>query len=178
MRTIRDAQALNDTASAPLPLALPTPRSSTRCPPPNRSASVLRLIVGTMMVALGLAAVIDGLGPSAIGMRTATLARPRLSASVAASPGWSPFADHAQAPPLALSRDRGSADQPGAAARRPVGVTSPWRSPLAPQNGVTLWERIQVSSSTDPQVFLVGVAIQLYAPQTAATPGPHYNRFP
>ena len=88
MRTIRDAQARNDTASAPLPLALPTPRSSTRCPPPNRSASVLRLIVGTMMVALGLAAVIDGLGPSAIGMRTATLARPRLSASAAASPGW------------------------------------------------------------------------------------------
>lgn len=46
------------------------------------------------------------------------------------------------------------------------------KSPLYPQNGVTLWDRIRVSSQRDRQAFLLGTAIQVHAPDYAATPGP------
>jgi hypothetical protein len=156
------------------PLALPRPRLSTRCPSPGRRAPALRLVVGTVTVVLGLAAVIAGLAPSAMSTSTAPSERPRLSASATAAPVRPPRAGLAQAPPP----ERGLVDQPDAAARSHGSATDPWRSPLAPQHGLTLWQRIQVSTSTDFQVFLVGSAIQLYAPQTAATPEPQYNRFP
>lgn len=53
-----------------------------------------------------------------------------------------------------------------------ISTSSPPRSPLYPQNGVTLWDRIRVSSKRDRSAFLLGVSIQIHAPETAATPGP------
>jgi hypothetical protein len=52
--------------------------------------------------------------------------------------------------------------------------TGPSTSPLFPQNGVTLWDRIRVSSKRDVRAFLLGTAIQIHAPATAATPGPRF----
>src|SRR5262245_6317836 len=50
--------------------------------------------------------------------------------------------------------------------------TGPWLSPLYPRNGITLWDRIRVSSLQERRAFLLGTAIQLHTPATAATPGP------
>jgi hypothetical protein len=59
-------------------------------------------------------------------------------------------------------------------------MTSPdlWVSPLYPRNGVTLWDRVRVSTPGDHRAFLMGAAIQLHAPAVAATPGPRTSRFP
>jgi hypothetical protein len=54
----------------------------------------------------------------------------------------------------------------------PVSTTGPWASPLYPQNHVTLWDRIRASTQDNVWAFLLGSAIQLHAPETAATPGP------
>lgn len=54
-------------------------------------------------------------------------------------------------------------------------ATDPWVSPLYPQNGVTLWDRVRVSTKRDRRAFLLGTAIQLHAPPMAATPGPRYG---
>jgi hypothetical protein len=45
-------------------------------------------------------------------------------------------------------------------------------SPLYPQNGVTLWDRVRVSTQRDRRAYLLGTAIQIHAPAVAATPGP------
>ena len=37
-----------------------------------------------------------------------------------------------------------------------VSATGPWKSPLYPQNGVTVWDRIRVSSAMGPARLLVG----------------------
>ena len=50
--------------------------------------------------------------------------------------------------------------------------SGPWKSPLYPQNSVTLWDRIRASSGRDRHAFLLGSAIQIHAPAAAATPGP------
>ena len=50
-------------------------------------------------------------------------------------------------------------------------ATGPWASPLYPQNGVMLWERIRVSAKQDRLAFLLGTAIQVHAPFAATTPG-------
>ncbi len=55
-----------------------------------------------------------------------------------------------------------------------AGTSGPWTSPLFPQNGVTLWDRIRVSSKHDRRAFLLGTAIQLHTPAIAATPGPQF----
>jgi hypothetical protein len=55
-----------------------------------------------------------------------------------------------------------------AAARVPTIASGPWVSPLYPQNGVSLWDRIWLNPETDPWDFLLGTAIQLHAPATAA----------
>ncbi len=59
-----------------------------------------------------------------------------------------------------------------------VSTTKTAKSPLYPQNGVTLWDRIRVSSQRDRQAFLFGAAIQIHAPETAATPGPRFDPAP
>jgi len=41
-----------------------------------------------------------------------------------------------------------------------------------PRNSVTLWDRIRVSAPQDRRASLLGTAIQIHAPQAAATPGP------
>ena len=80
-------------------------------------------------------------------------------------------ADHNLPPPFAPLRV-----QSDGVILPPIRTTGPWASPLYPQNGITLWDRIRASSETDPQAFLIGAAIQVHAPQTAATPGPGVKR--
>lgn len=53
-----------------------------------------------------------------------------------------------------------------------TGAPHSWASPLYPQNGVTLWDRIRVSSKRDRRAYLLGTAIRIHAPATAAVPGP------
>jgi hypothetical protein len=55
----------------------------------------------------------------------------------------------------------------------PTAVADLWRSPLYPQNGVTLWDRLRASSPRDRRAFLLSTAFQIHAPATAATPSPH-----
>jgi hypothetical protein len=50
-------------------------------------------------------------------------------------------------------------------------ATGPWVSPLYPQNGITLWDRIRRSNKRDLPAFLLGTAIQVHTPLVAATPG-------
>jgi hypothetical protein len=57
----------------------------------------------------------------------------------------------------------------------PVISIGPLKSPLYPQNGGTLWDRIRVSSKRDRRAFLLGSAIQIHAPAAAATPGPRFD---
>jgi hypothetical protein len=56
----------------------------------------------------------------------------------------------------------------------PTARNGPAISPLFPRNGVTLWDRIRVSSKHDQRAFLLGTAIQLHTPAIAATPGPQF----
>jgi len=63
---------------------------------------------------------------------------------------------------------------PRSAALPRVSAAGPWTSPLYPQNGVTLWDRIRVSSHRDRRAFLLGTAIRAHARATAATPGPRF----
>lgn len=57
----------------------------------------------------------------------------------------------------------------------PSATTGAPKSPLYPRNGVTLWDRIRVSSKRDRSAFLLGTAIQIHAPEAAATPGPGFD---
>jgi hypothetical protein len=178
MDAIREARAPDDVPSAPLPAALPLLSASPRRPSRSWIAGVLRLSLVTVSVALGLTAVAVGLIPPASGPSTARPLRLHHLASARKSPGPSPVANQIPAPPPPLLWERILADRPGATARRDSSIPASWHSPLEPQNGLTLWEQIWVSEDTDPLGFLFGSAIQLSAPQIAATPGPLYNRFP
>jgi len=53
-----------------------------------------------------------------------------------------------------------------------VSATGPWKSPLYPQNGVTVWDRIRVSTQRDRRAFLLGSAIQIHAGAAGASPIP------
>ena len=88
---------------------------------------------------------------------------------MAAGPqGVRPDRDQAAMMPLDLERE------PAWAALPRVSAAGPWTSPLYPQNGVTLWDRIRVSSQRDRRAFLLGTAIHTHARATAATPGPRF----
>ncbi len=77
-----------------------------------------------------------------------------------------------RAQPPAQPLDGAGAPAPASLGR--ASATGPWVSSLYPQNGVTLWDRIRVSSQRDRRAFLLGTAIQAHARATAATPGPRF----
>ena len=131
------------------------------------------LAFGTVAVVLGLAAVTASLAPSTDGTVVLRPHWPRSSigrAMAAAVPP--PQADPASVQLLAMPMDL--ADRAASPAFPAVSATGPWASPLYPQNGVTLWDRIRSSTSGDRPAFLLGTAIQLHAPATASTPGPQF----
>jgi hypothetical protein len=137
----------------------------------NMLSSVV-LVVTTLTIALGLGAVTASLTPS--------LATPKDPAydqllvgvvhAVRAPDKDLPGVSRALSQPLLIARDRGGAPTPAALPR--VSATGPWKSPLYPQNGVTLWDRIRVSTQRDRRAFLLGTALQLHAGAAAASPIP------
>jgi hypothetical protein len=136
-----------------------------------RTGSDLLLLFGTVAMALGLAAVTASLKPSADALGDPAPAPPRIVLASGAVP--EPSAEAAgddPDPPPTMAIARAGEPRPGALPH--VSATGPWASPLYPQNGVTLWDRIRVSSKRDRQAFLFGTSIQIHAPETAATPGP------
>ena len=140
-------------------------------------AASLVLVVCSLATALALGAVTMSLAPASGDPGHA--ARGRSPMALARGGEWD-------------VRPRESAADPAQPAALPVNpvdeyhpderprVTAPdlWVSPLYPRNGVTLWDRIRVSTPGDDRAYLMGIAIQLHAPAIAATPGPGITRFP
>lgn len=127
----------------------------------------LVVVIGAVAMALGLALVTMSLLP-----------RARFEASPGQGRALS-MSDHTMAStgqPLAMPGDL--AEQSAMAALPTINATGPPKSPLYPQNGVTLWDRIRVSTKRDRRAFLLGTAIQIHAPATAATPGPRFSSLP
>jgi hypothetical protein len=147
------------------------PRLRTKLPSTSRGAVDLLLLFGTVAMALGLALVTASLTPSAdaLGDPAPDPRRIVLVGSSAPKPGAPASGDDRAEPlttPMPLARAPARAELPR------LSATGPWVSPLYPQNGVTLWDRIRVSSKRDRRAFLLGTAIQIHDPATAATPGP------
>lgn len=119
------------------------------------------LVCSVLAIALGLGAVAAGLAP--------------LSNSSGSRPG--PISVNA---PVAVDvpvDDSASEEASQSTAANPVEAelprfdrNGPWPSPLYPQNGVTLWDRIRSSASRSNRAFLLGTGIQVHAAATAATP--------
>jgi hypothetical protein len=127
------------------------------------------LVFATGMLALGLAAVSAGLtspfpapGGSAQGLPAVVMANG--GALAVGFPAAS--SDRVQSPVMPVDR----VGQLAWTALPPVSATGPWTSPLYPQNGVTLWDRIRVSSPRDRRAFLLGSAIQIHAGAAGASP--------
>jgi hypothetical protein len=146
------------------------PRMRIDLPASSRGAVDLLLVFGTMALALGMAAVMASLMLFADGAGDPGRNWTRSSERGVASVVRPRITDHALPMPLVMPIDL--AAQAASTALPAVSATGPWASPLYPQNGVTLWDRIRVSWYQDRSAFLLGTAIQLHAPETAATPGP------
>jgi hypothetical protein len=131
--------------------------------------SSLLLLVMTAVIGLGLAAVATGLMPAAgvdHGVQVwSPVSRVRSLALEAERRETEVALRQALGSPGASTGERASAARPH------VSAAGPWTSPLYPQNGVTLWDRIRVSSQKDRRAFLMGTAIQIHTPALAATPG-------
>ena len=150
------------------------PRPSADRRPAGRGAVDPLLVFGTLALAVGLAAMTASLTlvpgerwddaserqPKVV-IQVGTPRPPLHAASNAparlAAPHGSPM-DQAVAPAWAVLPDGHGSGQSA--------------SPLYPQNNVTLWDRLRVSSKRDRRAFLLATAIQLHAPEAAATPGP------
>jgi hypothetical protein len=118
------------------------------------------LIAVVLAFAVGLSMVVVSLEPLERATQvTLTSRHPRIAQGSAASRGsaW----DITPAQPLPHSA-------------KWTGTPQTAINPLFPQNGVTLWDRIRVSSKRDRRAFLLGTAIQLHTPAIAATPGPRF----
>lgn len=147
------------------------PRGRANLSSTSRGAVDLRLLFGTVAMALGLALVTVSLTPSADALGDPALDSRRIVLAGGAAPEpRTPASGDDRAEPLTT---------PMPLARAPVwavvprgSATGQWASPLYPQNGVTLWDRIRVSSKRDRRAFLLGTAIQIHDPATAATPSP------
>lgn len=83
---------------------------------------------------------------------------------------------HTQAGETLVTQPRGEAAS--FVAPMPGATTGTPKSPLYPRNGVALWDRIRASSKRDRSAFLLGTAIQIHAPEAAATPGPLFDPTP
>jgi len=131
----------------------------------------LVLVLGIAGMALGLAMVTASLAPPSDGPHVSAPEWRRGVLPAPGVPGLRSIASrYERAQPAGASLQR--VDFPAPAAFPRVSATGPWKSPLYPQNGVTLWDRIRVSSQRDLRAYLLDTAIQIHAPATAATPGP------
>ena len=133
--------------------------------------ATVTLVIASTAAALGFGAVTVSLMPPPGGAHDAAWTwAPTVGAGGAASATWSRESGHDRAPLTTMSWDRES--EPDRAVL-PLG-SSPghWASPLYPKIGVTLWDRIRVSSPKDRRAFLLGTTIQVHARAAAATPGP------
>jgi hypothetical protein len=131
--------------------------------------SSLLLVVATAAMGLGMAAVTTSLQPGG-GVNSGALDRRPIGRDVSLEPDAAQLeAEGARRRTWKSPGELGGIATP---AERPRGgVAGPWISPLYPQNGVTVWDRIRVSSQRDHRAFLLGTAIQAHAPAVAATPG-------
>ena len=130
------------------------------------------LVVATLALALGLGAVTASLTPSleAVGdpAQTRLLVGFPHGARGPAENLRGAGGDLSQPAPTPMGR-RGA---PSPAPLPRVSATGPWKSPLYPQNGVTVWDRIRVSTQRDRRAFLLGTAIQIHAGAAGASPIP------
>jgi hypothetical protein len=134
-----------------------------------KALSSLLLVVATAAMGLGMAAVTASLLPGA-GAHPDALDRRPISRDVRLEPDAAHIeADGVGRRPWKSPQELGGIATP---AELPRGsVARPWVSPLYPQNGVTLWDRVRVSPQRNRRAFLLGTAIQVHAPAVAATPG-------
>ena len=128
----------------------------------------LVLVVATLAMTLGLSSITVSLAPSAHVLGDPMQARPAtvIAHDEALPLGSSGFPDDGALP---RAQPPSLIGGPAATALPPLNATGPWKSPLYPQNGVTLWDRIRVSSQRDRRAFLLGTAIQIHAAATAST---------
>ena len=133
----------------------------------------LVLVLATAAMALGLGVVMASMAPSTETPGGPAQDRPPVVVAgddvLEVGPRGS---GHERAPPPAQLRNVAGALAP--ASFGGASATGPWTSPLYPQNGVTHWDRIRVSSQRDRRAYLLGTAIQAHARATAATPGPRF----
>jgi hypothetical protein len=152
----------------PQPDASSGPRIPRHLQPTRRSATDLRLVVGTVALVLGSAMVTVGLMPFADGVGHPEPLWPHVGREhhVAAAVPPPIAAGHALAQPTA--RPSGVERAPAWAVLTRGSAMAKWPSPLYPQNGITLWDRFLVSAKSDRRAFLLGSASQLHARATAA----------
>lgn len=129
------------------------------------------LVFATVMLALGLAAISAGLtspfpAPAGSAPDQPAVVMANGGALAVGSHGASP--ERVQPPVLPVDREGQAASMP----LPPMRASGPWKSPLYPQNGVTLWDRIRVSSPRDRRAFLLGTAFQNHAGAAGASPAP------
>jgi hypothetical protein len=127
------------------------------------------LVAATLATGVGGGAVATSLLPSLSALEVEAQDRPAVVIAnggmlAEGLRGMSP--DRAQPPMMPLDRS----DDPSSTQLPPVCASGPWKSPLYPQNGVTLWDRIRVSSHGDRRAFLLGTAIQVHAGSAGASP--------
>ena len=129
------------------------------------------LVIASTAAALGLGAVTVSLMPPPGGAHDAAWTwAPTVGAGGAASATRSRELGHGGAPLTTMSWDR---EREPVRSVLPLG-SSPghWASPLYPESGATLWDRIRGNSPEDRRAYLLGTAIQVHARAAAATPGP------
>jgi hypothetical protein len=131
--------------------------------------SAMLLVVATAVMGLGIPTVTASL-PSGAGANPGALDRRPIGRDVSLEPDAAQIdAEGARWRTWKSPSTLGGIATP---AELPHGGARPWASPLYPQNGVTVWDVIRVSSQRDHRAFLLGTAIQVHAPAMAATPGP------
>lgn len=130
--------------------------------------ATVTLVIASTAAVLGLGAVTVSLMPPPGRADDAAWAwAPTVGAEGAASATWSRKSGHDRAPLTTMPWDRES--EPLLAVRPRGSSPGHWASPLYPKIGVTLWDRIRVSSPKDRRAFLLGTTIQVHARAAAAT---------
>jgi hypothetical protein len=132
------------------------------------------LVLATLATSLGLGAMATSLTPSLPALEERAQDHPAVGTaygdvSAVGLYGMSPDPVQLLVMPLDLDGEPASTPLP------PASAAGPWISPLYPQNSVTLWDRIRVSSSRDRRAYLLGTAIQVHGSKNASMPGPQYD---
>jgi hypothetical protein len=126
------------------------------------------------LVVIGVVAIMLGLPM----VSTSLFSRARLEGVLRRSSALSMRGHQMASTGQSLAMPVALAEQSAVPALPTMSATVPWKSPLYPQNGGTLWDRIRVSTKRDRRAFLLGTAIQIHAPATAATPVPRFSPLP